>query len=370
MSDAWSTAVLAALAEPDETLQFLPPPRAFSAQTVRQAVRLRRGGAALRVTLSNEFGRGPLVLDAVAVSTSDTTSVLPALRLGGARWEIPAGESAVSDPIPLTVAAGEELVVSCFTSGSTEPATYLHSAQRTAEVAPGNQVDRPELTESARCASLFWISQVLVDAPATGPVIVAFGDSITRGDCTTPDRDQRYPDHLQRRLLAAGVDRAVVLNAGIGGNRVLRSPVGPSMTDRFVRDVLGVAEATHVVIMGGLNDIALSPRPDAKELTEGLFALADRAQQRGIRPALGTLTPFGGSSYPAFLAEGNEDVRQAVNHAILSQQDWPVVDFAAAVADRGDPGRLAAAFDSGDGVHPGDDGARTLADAVDLALFT
>ena len=85
---------------------------------------------------------------------------------------------------------------------------------------------------------------------------------------------------------------------------------------------------------------------------------------------LGTITPFGGSSIDAFLADGNEDARLAVNDAITAQTDWPVVDFAAALADADDPGRLAAAFDSGDGVHPGDAGARALAAAVDLAVFT
>jgi hypothetical protein len=58
-----------------------------------------------------------------------------------------------------------------------------------------------------------------------------------------------------------------------------------------------------------------------------------------------------------------------VNDAITGQADWPVADFAAALADPDDPGRLASAFGSGDGVHPGDAGARALAAAVDLALF-
>ena len=71
---------------------------------------------------------------------------------------------------------------------------------------------------------------MLIDRPASGPVVVTLGDSITRGDGTTPDLDQRYPDHLQRRLLAAGVEGAVVLNAGIGGNRLLRPVIGPSMS--------------------------------------------------------------------------------------------------------------------------------------------
>jgi lysophospholipase L1-like esterase len=188
------------------------------------------------------------------------------------------------------------------------------------------------------------------------------------------DRDQRYPDHLQRRLLAAGADDAAVLNAGIGGNRVLRSQVGPSMVERFSRDVLGVAGATHVVIMGGLNDLGLpsqlgQPHPTAGDIAGGLLSLAHRARQHGIQPVLGTITPFGGTPYEAMRADGNPGIWQAVNDAIRSQRDWPVADFAAALADPDDPARLAPAFDSGDGMHPGDAGARALADTIDLALF-
>jgi lysophospholipase L1-like esterase len=376
MTEVWTTAYLAALADPGETPSFVPPPRAFSAQTVRQAVRLRRGGPAVRLVLSNQFGRTPLVIDEVTMSDSDGMSVLPALRHGDGRWEIPAGATATSDPVPLSIAAGEELLVSCFVSGHTELATYLHSTQRTGEVAPGNQLGQCQLTDAEQFTSLYWIAQVLVDEPAKRPVIVALGDSITRGDATTTDREQRYPDHLQRRLLAAGVDGAVVLNAGIGGNRLLRPTVGPSMTDRFARDVLGVAEATHVVIMGGINDIAApfgtlgGERPAAGDLIDGLLALAGRAEQHGIQPVLGTITPCAGSIFESFRADGNDEIRQAVNHAIKTQRDWPVVDFAAGVAEPSDPGRLASPYDSGDGVHPADAGHRALADAIDLAIFT
>ncbi len=265
-------------------------------------------------------------------------------------------------------------LVDCFVSGTAEAATLLYSAQQTGEVAPGEQLGRPRLADSERFTALYWIARVLTDQQAAGPVVVALGDSITRGDGTTPDLDQRYPDHLQRRLLAAGIEGAVVLNAGIGGNRLLRPVIGPSMTDRFDRDVLGVAEATHVLILAGTNDIALpsmlgEKRPTADEVIDGLRALAGRAARHGVEPVLGTITPFGGSSMDSFLADGNEDLRRTVNEGVTAQADWPVVDFATALADPDDLGRLAAAFDSGDGVHPGDAGARALAAAVDLAVF-
>jgi lysophospholipase L1-like esterase len=313
VTDPWTTAYLAALADPDETPPFIPQPQAFAAQTLRQSVRLRRGGSALRLVLSNEYGRAPLVIDEVAV---DGRTVL---HRGAARWEIPPGRTATSDPVPLSTTAGDDLVVSCFVSDKAGPASYLHSAQRTGEVAPGNRLGDGRLPDAERSTSLYWITRVLTDAPATGPVIVAFGDSITRGDGTTADRDQRYPDHLQRRL-----PDATVLNAGLGANRLLSTFVGPSMADRFARDVLSVPEATHVVIMGGINDIAQEQqRPTAGEIIEGLFALAGRAQAHGVQPALGTITPFMASIYESFRADGNEDIRRTVNHAITAQQDCP-----------------------------------------------
>jgi lysophospholipase L1-like esterase len=372
----WTTAYAAALADPGDTLPFLPQPRTFHDQTVRQAVRLRRSGAELRLVLSNEFGQAPLVLDEVTVRGAPGKPGLTVPLGGRARWEIPPGEIVTSDPVALRTTVGDELTVSCYSAGSAGPGAFLHSAQRTGTAVPGNQAGRdpagdPDGTQSF--ASAYWIARVLTDAAPDGPVIVAFGDSITRGDGTALDGEQRYPDQLQARLLAGGQPGAVVLNAGLGGNRLLRRVVGPPMTGRLSRDVLGIAEASHVIIMGGVNDLGLpgllgGPRPSAGEITDGLLGLARRASRRGIQPVLGTLTPILGR-YDFFRADGNEDIRQAVNLVLRAQREWPVADFAAAVADRRDPSAIAAVFDSGDGVHPGDAGARALAEAVDLSLF-
>jgi lysophospholipase L1-like esterase len=387
-SAGWSTAFAAALADPADTLPFMPQPAAFHGQTLTQRVRLRRGGSRLRLVLSNQFGTGPLVIDAVAAGRETGGSRQPVLLGGRAGWEIPPGATAVSDPVALPVTAGTELEVACYVAGSAGPAAFLHSAQRAGRAEPGNQTaatgafgaGAPGASASGdqdgggqAFVSLYWIAQVLTDAGADGPVVVAFGDSITRGDGTSLDGEQRYPDHLQARLLAAGLPGAAVLNAGLGGNRLLRPRVGPPMTGRFARDVLGVAGATHVIIMGGINDLGLpgllgEQGPAAGEIIDGLFSLARRAAEQGIQPVLGTMTPIVGR-YAFLSAAGNEDIRQAVNRAVLAQPEWPAADFAAAVANPADPARIAAAFDSGDGVHPNDDGARALAGALDLSVF-
>jgi hypothetical protein len=227
VTKTWTTAYLAALADPGSTLPFLPQPRAFSVETVRQAVRLRRGGSTIRLELSNEFGTRPLRIDAVTVG-GPASGPRPVRLRRADPWEIPPGSTATSDPVALPVAAGDQLVVSCFVAGATEPATFLHSAQQTAEIAPGDQLDRDRLVDAQQSGSLYWITRCWSTRPP-------------------PDR---------------------------------------------------------------------------------------------------------------------------WNQALRTQREYPVVDFATAVADPTDPVRLAADLDSGDGVHPNDVGAGAIADAVDLALVT
>ena len=80
------------------------------------------------------------------------------------------------------------------------------------------------------------------------PVVVALGDSITDGTASTLDANHRWPDHLARKLLG----KAAVLNAGIGGNRLLSEGIaeaGVNILARFDRDVLLQAGVTHVVVM-------------------------------------------------------------------------------------------------------------------------
>jgi hypothetical protein len=101
-----ATAYLATLTDPAQTPRFIQQPRAFAAQTVRQTIRLRRGGTAVRLVLSNEFGREPLVIDEVVIDKDAMADGVPALYQGGRRWEIGPGQTATSDPVTLRVRAG------------------------------------------------------------------------------------------------------------------------------------------------------------------------------------------------------------------------------------------------------------------------
>ena len=103
------------------------------------------------------------------------------------------------------------------------------------------------------------------------------------------------------------------------------------------------------------------------ELIAAYQQLIVRAHAAGLKIIGGTLLPFKGSFY---YSEERERVRQDVNAWIRGSGHFDaVIDFERAVRDETDPGRLAAAYDSGDNLHPSDAGYAAMADAIDLELF-
>jgi len=93
-------------------------------------------------------------------------------------------------------------------------------------------------------------------------VVATFGDSITDGYGSTVDANNRYPDELAELLVARRETRGV-LNAGIGGNRVLSDSLcmGERATARFARDVLDEPRVGTVIVFEGINDIGASGLP-------------------------------------------------------------------------------------------------------------
>jgi lysophospholipase L1-like esterase len=204
--------------------------------------------------------------------------------------------------------------------------------------------------------------------------VVAFGDSITDGARSTPDTNNRYPDQLARRLNAAGSPATLaVLNAGIGGNRVLSNGAyssGPNALARFEHNVLAQPGATHVIVLEGINDIGYGmhePDPSAKDLVAAHRQMIELAHAHGLKIFGATLTPFEGS--PRYTPEG-EAKRTALNEWIRTGKAYDgVVDFDAATRDPNHLLRFKSEFDSGDHLHPNDAGYIAMGNAIDLTLF-
>ncbi|WP_225782584.1 GDSL-type esterase/lipase family protein [Xenophilus sp. Marseille-Q4582] len=360
------------------------PPRVFNDQTVRLRVQVALGGRQWRVRLSNRWALEPLLIDQATLGLStggaalSPRSIVPLRFDGQAGLTLAPGATRWSDPVRFTARAGQSLALSYhlarpFALAAGYPITREGGA---GWVMPGDQCAQAQPREAQ---ALDWapaLSALDVQAARDTRLLVAFGDSLTDGGGAGDPQLGSYPLRLAARVrdLRPAVS---VVNAGIGGNRLLRDGVADSALKRFERDVLRQSGVTHVLMLIGINDIGfgrmngeLSPLAPAAQLADppqliaGFEQLMAAARARGVQVLLGTLLPFGGA---ATWSEENERTRQAVNRWIRGRQDVAaVVDFDAALRDAAVPQRLRADFDSGDHLHPNAAGMAAMADAVDL----
>lgn len=358
----------------------------FNEQTLRQIVHITLGGGSFRVRLSNAFGKQTVTIGAAHL----------ALRVGGHKIaagsdraltfsgrpsiSIPAGALVVSDPVELKAPDSADLAVSLYLPGGPAPATTVHySAMQTSYVAAGDVAGSAELTEPANLGSWVYLTGVDVAAPLTSAAVVTLGDSITDGARSKSDANGRWPNILANRLLAQrGRTRLSVVNAGIGGNRILHDGAGapgpsygPGALARFERDVLAQPGVKYVIVLEGVNDIGhpgssapISEDVTAEDMIAGLRQFIELAHMRGLKIFGATITPFTTAGSPKDLK------RQAVNRWIVSGKAFDgVIDFDKLVRDPAQPSRILALYDSGDRLHPNDAGHKAMGEAVDLSFF-
>jgi lysophospholipase L1-like esterase len=366
-------------------------PVTFSNQTIRNVVHTTVGGNAVRIRLSNTFGAHAIRFDAVFVGLQKVgPTLVPGsshpMTFGGSRSiSIPEGAEALSDPVPLSVGPGQNVAISLFTAGVTGPATVHGSAFQTNYVSdPGNfAADEGASAFSRTTESWFFLSAVDVQsAPDVKGAVVALGDSITDGASARTDKNERWTDVLARRLLADHIPVAV-LNAGIGGNRVLTSSPcwGANALARLGRDVLSQSGVQGVILFEGTNDIGQPDTPvpadgnpcmsrtqiTADDLIAGYKQIIARTHARGLKIFGATILPYQG--FRGWTAQG-EAKRVAVNQWIRTSGGFDgIIDFDAALRDPASPTRMAPQYDSGDHLHPGTAGHEAMGNAMDLALL-
>lgn len=360
----------------DDWVVPLGMPTTLRDVTLRQSLRSSLGGGRVRLLVSNEHGSVPLVLGAMALRKAGAEPA-HAVRFDGQDGTVvPAGARAVSDPLALSVAAGERLQVDLHLPQATATAGFHWDAQEQTQLLQGHAVGRRDAPVLQALQTRAFVSGLWVDTGQAPATVVALGDSITDGNGSGIGTDQRWPDHLSRRLAPRGV---AVLNAGIAGNRLLRGGWGESALARLERDVLGHPGVRAVVVLIGTNDIGFPGSPFAPaeapvalaELRAGLRQLVVQAHARGVRVVAGTLPPFEraleGTPLEGHHSPGKEAQRQALNAWIRGAGVFDaVVDFDAVLRDPAHPARLAPELDSGDHLHPGDAGYRRMAEAIDL----
>ena len=269
----------------------------ISNTTVRLIARVSIGGDAVRIRLDNTYGKSPLRVGAAHVGLRSRGAAIaagstrPILFAGESSVTVPPGGTVRSDAVPLGVMALQDLAVSLYVPDTHAQPSQHSNAVVTSYVAAANAGD----VSSAASADAFkepitsmpWLKAIDVRSSSAGGAIVAFGDSITDGTCTTLDAHDRWEDWLAVRL-ALEDDRhggrnaqKAVVNEGIGGNTVTREALQPPPDstpgiERLERDVLSHEGVTDVVLFMGTNDVRRGA--SAAQVIAGLSQIAETGQ--------------------------------------------------------------------------------------------
>jgi lysophospholipase L1-like esterase len=386
--------IWAAAPQPTEPPDLPPPPFTrdgfvLADSTLRQTVRVSAAARRVRLRLSNAFGGTELRVDGIGLALpSGGQAGVRAIEPGTSRAVTFAGQpgvvvapggQAVSDPLDFPVAAAANVTVTLYLAAGQPAAGGVTShlgSRTTSHLAVGDHVADTDLPGAAAVEHWYLLGGV-EDCLGTAAAAVFLGDSLTDGRGSTTDGNDRWPDQLLD-LLRSGADAggAALLNLGIGGNRVLRDGLGPSIVSRLDRDVLELCGVRWLVLFAGVNDIGTADatqgaqRQVAAELCTAYEEIAAKAQAGGIAVCGATLTPFAGNDPYDDPAGYREAARQAVNAWLRASGRFDaVLDFDQAVRDPLSRGRLRPSFDSGDHLHLNPAGYRALASAVPASLF-
>jgi lysophospholipase L1-like esterase len=356
-------------------------PASVKDQTIRQVVRISLGGSRLRLVFSNAYGDSPVRIGGASVGLAgeDEATEPGTLRKvtfgGNDEIVVPPGAPAVSDPLEMSVDAHSKLAVSIYLPDETPLTTFHWDGRQTAWFGDGDLTQARTFPWTTTTEARLFLSEVLVGTPNVGAVVV-IGDSITDGNGATVDADSRWPDFLARRLAPK---RIAVLNGGISGARLLQDKMGVNVAARLQRDVFSQPNVKAAVLLIGINDISwpgtdFAPdqrRPTLDQMIAGYQQVIALARTNNVRLIGATLPPFegalSGTPLDDYYHADKDTLRRQVNRWIRESGAFDaIVDFDAVLRDPDQPLRLIPAFDSGDHLHPGDEGNRAMAEAIDL----
>jgi lysophospholipase L1-like esterase len=388
-----------ATAQPELRFAFPDATKGATDQSFRLIIRPDIWGKQARIRLSNAFGTKLVTFDAVYIGLQQSGSAIlsgtnrPVSFGARTKVTIAPGTSAVSDPVTLPfvrdrddkMLTGRRLAVSFHISGDSGPMTWHAKALTTSYISPpgsgAKSADEAEQAFPDSSTSWYFLDELDMSAPAGTRAIVAFGDSITDGTASTINGDDRWPDVFARHIHSLYGNQYAVVNAGIGGGRVISPsdykanpiPGGPAATQRLDRDVISLPGVKTVIWLEGINDFgSAGAAPD--DVATGVREVIQRLRKGipGVRVFMATLTSSLNSTNGGYGTPEVNDKRQAYNQFIRSAGIFDgVIDFDGVTSDP-NTGELKAEYQPnsstggpGDKLHPNRAGYMAMGLSID-----
>jgi lysophospholipase L1-like esterase len=356
----------------------------ISNRTIRMLARVSIARTKVRIRLDNTFNTAPVTIGAAWIGRqltkrSGDQSSHAATLVAGSNTQlffngsssvvIPAGGSVRSDDRSMTVISHEDLAVSLWVPDTgAHPAAHTSAQVRSFMTTNGAGDVASAESKTAfttETTSTFWLKSIETLTATAPGAIVAFGDSITDGTCSSLEAHDRWEDWLSARLDATfGATAKAVVNEGIGGNTLtpLRSNPG---SDRLERDVFSHAAASDVLLFLGTNDIARGAT--AAQVIAAMQDTIGRVRARGLRIFGVTILPRADVPPAGSWSSAKTEIRQNVNSWIRTSGTFDgVIDFDAAVRDATNHDVLSRPFNCSDDIHPTPRGYYQMGNAVNL----
>jgi len=201
------------------------------------------------------------------------------------------------------------------------------------------------------------LAAVATSNHAADPVVVALGDSITRGERAGVKKDETFAALLADRF------KIEIANAGIGGERT------DGALARLDKDILA-RKPKFVLVMYGTNDSfvdkgAKAPRLDVKTYRENLVSLVDRIRKSGAEPILLTEPRWAKDQKNGLGEDPNPLLERYVDacREVAKERGVPLVDHYRHWKEAEEKGTTLREWTT-DGCHPNPRGHRELADRI------
>ena len=331
--------------------------------TLRYPMRIVFNGDKLRFRFSNLTGTEPVRVSGACIDCKKEITFE-----GESSVEIAPGTEITSDEIIYDVTAGDTIEISMYFEDFTQmnAGTLITGPLSKGRYSYGNFLWETELpADLTRNTNWFYfLNTIDIFTEEKNHALICYGDSITSQD---------WPDYLQK-LMWENNKKVSVVRKAVSGTRILRQyscvqyeAYGLKGDYRFGHE-MHVAGSDTLIILQGINDIIhpvgveknefrpWQDLPSSQELIEGLRKYVKHAKSLGMKVYIGTLIPIEGWRTYAYF---RENLRNEVNEWIRTTDEIDgVIDFDKDICDGH---KMQDAFDSGDHLHPSDEGYAQMA---------